>query len=656
MYIRFQVKSRIQKQAKMFRNVRRTCWNKYVNELEQKLNERILPPVPVPSSIEDIDVLVNKVHSVITKSYEAACPMRKSLRKKDNIWWNSELASLRKEARQAWKKAIKTKQENDWVAQKLAVSNFKKAVRRAKRDSWRSFVESTSSLTATARLLKIIRNNETVRVSKVIKHDGKFTKSPLETMNYLLDILSPGSQQTENHTTRSDLVDNPLVRPEDTEMIASICSLERIKAAIYEFQPFKAPGPDGLYPVLLQKGWNQLKEYYHVIFQACLRHSYVPMAWKEGTGIFLPKPGKESYFEAKSFRMITLTSFQLKWLERLILYHINDDKNVQAKLSASQYGFRARVSTETALHEFVRRVEQRLVRKKPALGIFLDIVGAFDNVTFHGFATALRGLGMSEILTSWIENLLRHRTVQVELYGDKVKREVMKGNPQGGILSPFLWNCVLNNLLLELRSRGFYVQAYANDLAILVTGADMLWIRGMAQKAINIAANWASEQELQFSSKKTEIVLFTHKRNPDLGSLTMNGSKLELSKEAKLLGVTLDSKLTWKPHITRITRRATTALMQCRQIVGKTWGIKPSIMKWIYTAVIRPIMSYACVSWAGGLNKKYLVRKLTKVQRLACLIISSAFSGTPTGALEILLNITPIEDWPKQCEGHTESL
>ena len=40
----------------------------------------------------------------------------------------------------------------------------------------------------------------------------------------------------------------------------------------------------------------------------------------------------------------------------------------------------------------------------------------------------------------------------------------------------------------------------------------------MAQKAINIAANWASEQELQFSSKKTEIVLSTHKRNPDLGS------------------------------------------------------------------------------------------------------------------------------------------
>ena len=69
----------------MFQNIRRTCWNKCVDELEQKLNEQILPPVPAPFSKENIDALANKVHSVITNSYEAACPMRKSLRMKDNI-------------------------------------------------------------------------------------------------------------------------------------------------------------------------------------------------------------------------------------------------------------------------------------------------------------------------------------------------------------------------------------------------------------------------------------------------------------------------------------------------------------------------------------------------------------------------------------------
>ena len=56
-------------------------------------------------------------------------------------------------------------------------------------------------------------------------------------------------------------------------------------------------------------------------------------------------------------------------------------------------------------------------------------------------------------------------------------------------------------------------------------------------------------------------------------------------------------------------------------------------------------MSYACVSWASGLSKKYLVRKLTNVERLARLMILSAFAGTPTGALEILLSTTPIEEF-----------
>ena len=56
---------------------------------------------------------------------------------------------------------------------------------------------------------------------------------------------------------------------------------------------------------------------------------------------------------------------------------------------------------------------------------------------------------MSKSFTSWIETLLRHRTVQVELCGDEVKSEVVKRNPQGGILSSFLWNCVLNSYVAE---------------------------------------------------------------------------------------------------------------------------------------------------------------------------------------------------------------
>ena len=86
-------------------------------------------------------------------------------------------------------------------------------------------------------------------------------------------------EETENRATGYNLVNIPFTRPVDTEIIANICSFERMEAAINKLQPFKVSGPEGLYPALLQKGWNQLKGYYHVIFQACLRHSNSMCHW-----------------------------------------------------------------------------------------------------------------------------------------------------------------------------------------------------------------------------------------------------------------------------------------------------------------------------------------------------------------------------------------
>ena len=50
--------------------------------------------------------------------------------------------------------------------------------------------------------------------------------------------------------------------------------------------------------------------------------------WRGKKAQVYSSPNPKRYFEVKSFRMITLTPLQLKWLERLILYHINEDKNM----------------------------------------------------------------------------------------------------------------------------------------------------------------------------------------------------------------------------------------------------------------------------------------------------------------------------------------
>ena len=270
MYIRFTVQSSTKK-TKMIRNIRRTSWNKYVSELEQRLSELNRVPVNI-SSINDTEAMAAIVQSELRKSYNLACPMRKIRRKTENIWWNTELAGLRREARKAQRKAIKYKLEKDWEAFKQAQLCFKNAVRKAKRDSWRLFTESMNSHCATARLAKIMRRNETVRVSNVLKPNGEYTKSTAETINCLLDTLAPGSREVRCIHAAEETDENIEVTTDD-EIVTSICSLEKMERAINEFLPFKTPGPDGIYPVLLQKGWNKFKNIYQNIIQTCLKYS-----------------------------------------------------------------------------------------------------------------------------------------------------------------------------------------------------------------------------------------------------------------------------------------------------------------------------------------------------------------------------------------------
>ena len=98
-YIRFRVQSGT-KRTKMIRNVRRTCWNKYAKELDHRLHELNGAPVSI-TSVDDIKKLTSTVQSQITKSYNVSCPQRKIHRTTDNIWWNTELTCLRREARKA---------------------------------------------------------------------------------------------------------------------------------------------------------------------------------------------------------------------------------------------------------------------------------------------------------------------------------------------------------------------------------------------------------------------------------------------------------------------------------------------------------------------------------------------------------------------------
>jgi hypothetical protein len=113
--------------------------------------------------------------------------------------------------------------------------------------------------------------------------------------------------------------------------------------------------------------------------------------------------------------------------------------------------------------------------------------------------------------------------------------------------------------------------------------------------------------------------------------------------EVKYLGVILDSKLNWNQHLQKIIRKVQTSFVVVRRMYGKRWGLRPNVVHWLYTRVIRPSKLYAALVWWSKVKQKTTKIQPGRIQRMACLAITDAMKSTPTAAMEVLLNLTPLD-------------
>ena len=81
----------------------------------------------------------------------------------------------------------------------------------------------------------------------------------------------------------------------------------------------------------------------------------------------------------------------------------------------------------------------------------------------------------------------------------------------------------------------------------------------------------------------------------------------------------------------------------CRRACGVMWGPKPRVVHWLYVAIIRPSVIFTSLVWWPGCQMACTKRKLSRVQRLACLGITGAMRTTPTNAVEALICLPPLD-------------
>jgi len=413
----------------------------------------------------------------------------------------------------------------------------------------------------------------------------------------------------------------------------------KLKWAVFSFQPYKSPDMDGIMPIMLQQGFELLGGKLLMLLRASLALGYIPMSWRHTRVVFIPKPGK-SLTQAKSLRPISLMSVMLKILEKLLDRHIRGGFLVEKPLHQNQFAYLTGMPMDTALFQVVQRLEKSLEYKEVALGAFLDIEEVFDNTSFDAIITAARERGLEETCCRWIRSMLEGRLVHTSLMGSSLTAKVVGGCPQA-VLSPLLWNLVVDRLLTLTNDLGFSTFGYADDIVIIVQGK---YTQDVMQQALNVVIKWAAKEGLNISPQKTAIVPFTkRKKTEGLGPLILYGKELEMLDRVKYLDVILDSKLNWNQHLQKIIRKTQNTFALVRRTCGRKWGLRPGMVHWLYTRVIRPSILHGALVWWPKVTQKTTKTQLGRIQRMACLTITGAMKMTPTAAMELILNLTLLD-------------
>ena len=463
-------------------------------------------------------------------------------------------------------------------------------------------------------------------------------KSPDESVKLLLDEHFPDSVEPDGFSPGPD---QAVVW--DSDGPAGFITTWRVEKAIKSFGNFKAPGPDEIRPIILKHLGPKALAKLTNLFRASYLLAYQPLVWRQSRVIFIPKPSKGDYSLPRSFRPITLTSFVMKVMERLILWRIEETTFVERPLSAHQHAFRRQRSTDSALTNMIGYIEKAFQNDEYALVAFLDIKGAFDNVKTLSVVQGMEEKGVDAQIVDWYRYYLENRSVEVQINGIAKQRHLVKGTPQGGVLSPVAWNLIFDLLLQRYDEGWVKAVGFADDAGLATSGKTLSVLASRMQRALRAAEEWGNEHGLTFSPAKTVVVIFSRKHKiVEPPRLQIGGELVPYSDQAKYLGVTLDRKLLWNHHVSKKVQSAKGHLMKLKGSMGKLWGVPPFMTRWLYTGIVRPAFSYGSIVWARVTEKKTFVDKMTKLNRLALLGLGNFRKSTPTAGLEVIAHVQPL--------------
>ena len=379
-----------------------------------------------------------------------------------------------------------------------------------------------------------------------------------------------------------------------------------------------------------------------ILFSLCLRNG--KWVWNASNIIFLKKEGKSSYAKPGSYRPISISSYIGKLFERILACRLETYLFTIGLIDSNQEGFSKGRNTIRYLHRLTAGIKGDMMKKLTVLCLFIDFEKAFDSVWKQGLIVKLWKVGVHGCYLRTIDNFLFGRTVSLLLNGfiGPVRRCLDYGLPQGSVLSPILFKFYVFDMetLCQLYEQ---IQAFkfADDGTIKVTGKDLEECLFYLELAMGFIGEWTAQWRMVINCNvnKTEVICFQCQDASAVPkSFDLCGNTIYLTDSSKVLGITLDSKLSFKQHSHDVYNKLIYRWVCLSRYTNRNWGMNQKVLVRLAKTVMFSSLFYGSLIWQTNANMLELNKLWYKVAKSAV----GAVFNVQNAILEVILGIPPL--------------
>ncbi|KAG7311010.1 hypothetical protein JYU34_003863 [Plutella xylostella] len=604
-------------------------WLKFLSETEHKLGDLVINHSCPLESYNEFCNKLNEIKEICIPKFKKTTQF---ILKKPVPWWDTECSEAVQKSKEALNLYRSNSSIDSYIQYKKLDALKKKLLAEKKKNGWSKLCESFNRYTPVSTIWNYIRRFKRVALPKTPKND--------EWIPSFLDKYAPQSppeKQIDEASLNKYFYRNNY---DSNDFLSQPFSFNEFLAAI-KTRKDTSPGLDDIPYKLIRHMHITAQKTLLNIFNLLWISNSIPDTWKTQCVIPILKQDKPEN-DFNSYRPIALSSCVGKLFEFMLKTRLDHFVETNKILPEQQFGFRKGRSAAESFTSLVEDIKNSFHGHSATVCAFLDVQGAFDNVNPSVLIQILSEIGIPGHICKWIFNFLYNRTMYVKFNNNiHGPGHVYKGTMQGATISPLLYNIYTSQINKYLTLTNVKFLQFADDLLIYTVNRNVnIAVNNLNDALEQVHSFYFGKLKLNISPNKSGVMLFSKKHTICNSRVIYNNCPLPWLEDKKFLGIWLDQRLTFQPHINYIIKNACKGLNILKSLAGVHWGSDPKILSMLYKSIVRSHFDYSSLAYMNA--NITTLKKLDIIQNKALRIISGAMCSTPINAMQCETCIPPL--------------